>query len=126
MLFVSLIIAQNATDVEDISSDTIQALESNSGLSEAETALFKWLSKNIKYPEEAKKNKIQGKVIVRVFIEKDGTCTNIQLLRGVNELLDNEAIRVLKSYPNIVSLKQHSQRGKYLTLPIVFNLEGLE
>lgn len=59
-------------------------------------ALRRDLAKNIKYPPLAKESDIQGTVYVRFVVEKNGSVGTIQLLRGVDELLDNESIRVIK------------------------------
>jgi TonB family protein len=90
---------------------------------ESNQALFKWISDNINYPEQAKKENIQGRVIMRFVVEKDGTFTNISVLRGVHKLLDEEAIRLTKSMP---IWKPGRQKGEivrsYFTLPIIFKL----
>ena len=59
----------------------------------------KYLSANLKYPEQARKDTISGRVIVGFIVEKDGTITNIKVLRGIGGGLDEEAVRVLKNSP---------------------------
>jgi TonB family protein len=59
-----------------------------------DSALLKFLAQNAKYPEEAKKNGITGKVIVRFIVEKDCSVSDVTVLSGVNPLLDAEAVRV--------------------------------
>lgn len=54
----------------------------------------KWLGKNVKYPVIAQENNIQGRVTVQFVIEKDGSITDVKVLRGVDPSLDKEAVRV--------------------------------
>lgn len=83
----------------------------------------KWISKNVKYPVLAMENGIQGKVFVQFVIEKDGSITDVKVSRGVDALLDKEAVRVVKAMPK---WKPGKQRGKPVrvsyTLPIFFQL----
>lgn len=88
-------------------------------------ALMDYLRGNLKYPESAKNNKQEGRVFIGFVVEKDGNVTNISVLRGVCEDLDNEAIRVVKAMPkwNPGMKDGKSVRVQY-TLPIVFKLNG--
>ena len=61
--------------------------------------LRKFIAANIKYPEEAKAKKIQGKVFVQFIIDKNGDVVNPKIARGIDPILDNEAIRVIQSLP---------------------------
>lgn len=83
----------------------------------------KWITKNVKYPQIAAENNIQGKVFMNFVIEKDGSITDVKVLRGVDPALDKEAIRVIKSMPK---WKPGKQRGKPVrvsfNLPITFTL----
>lgn len=58
-----------------------------------------WLSANVVYPDAAAKNDIQGKVFIKFVVRKDGTITNVEVMRSIDSLLDNEAIRVIKLMP---------------------------
>ncbi len=85
----------------------------------------KWISKNVKYPVLAMENGIQGKVFVQFVIERDGSITDVKVVRGVDSSLDKEAIRVVKAMPKWTPGKQ---RGKAVrvsfTLPINFQLSN--
>ncbi|MEI7596410.1 MAG: energy transducer TonB [Bacteroidota bacterium] len=61
--------------------------------------LYKYLDKNLKYPIEAKKNKISGKVFVSFVIKEDGSVSRIKVLRGIGFGCDEEAIRLVQSMP---------------------------
>ena len=66
---------------------------------EAEDAFTRWVFEHIKYPEEAKNKKIQGRVVASFVLNNEGYVTNVEILRGVHPLLDAETIRVLESSP---------------------------
>ena len=93
------------------------------GMAEA----MKFLAKNIKYPVAAQQAKIEGRVIVQFVIERDGSVSDVKVMRGVNSELDAEAIRVVSMMPKWIPGKQ---RGKAVavkyTMPIMFRLQTLE
>lgn len=86
--------------------------------------ILKYVGKNFNFPEMAKQMGIQGKVYVNFVIEKDGSISNVKVVRGVDKLLDDEAVRVVKSLPKMTPAKQ---RGKPVrmsfTLPINAKLQ---
>ena len=86
---------------------------------------MKWLGQNINYPAEAKEKGVQGRVIVQMVVEKDGTITNAKVVRGVDPLLDAEALRVVNQSPKWKPGMQKGEavRVKY-TLPIMFRLSN--
>lgn len=87
-------------------------------------ALVKFLTSNVKYPEIAMENGIQGRVMVKFVVERDGSVSNVDILRGVDPALDKEAVRVVKSMPK---WKPGKQRGKPVRqsfqVPVVFRLQ---
>jgi TonB family protein len=86
--------------------------------------LFGWLSQNIRYPAEAQKLAIQGKVLVEYVIDTDGSIKNARISRSVNELLDKEALRVINAMPNWTPGKHKDKVVKVrYTLPIQFRLQ---
>ena len=86
-------------------------------------ALIQYLAKNMRYPVEAQKNKVQGRVVVGFIVSKDGDIKKAHILRGVDPELDAEAIRVIESMPRWMP---GMQRGKAVavsyTLPVMFRL----
>lgn len=86
--------------------------------------LLKFLQDNLKYPENAMKNNVQGRVIVQFVIEKDGTPTEFKVARSVDPDLDVEALRVLQTMPK---WKPGMQRGEVVrvkyTVPVSFKLQ---
>ena len=86
--------------------------------------MLKFLQENVKYPENAMKNNVQGRVIVQFVVEKDGTPTEFKVARSVDPDLDAEALRVLQTMPK---WKPGMQRGEVVrvkfTVPVSFKLQ---
>ncbi len=61
--------------------------------------LYRYLAKNVKYPEAARKNNVQGKVMLSFNVEEDGSLSNITVIKSLSKETDEEAIRVMKSSP---------------------------
>ena len=61
--------------------------------------MMKYIQENIKYPQSAKANKIEGRVYVTFVVEKDGSITNAAVMRGIDKECDAEALRVVASMP---------------------------
>lgn len=86
-------------------------------------ALMSWLSNNIRYPETAQSLDIQGKVVVKFIVEKDGNIRNISVVRSVDMALDKEAIRLVKAMPRWKPGYVNGEAVRcYFTLPINFRL----
>jgi TonB family protein len=89
-----------------------------------DSALLAYIVSNTKYPEQAKTNNIQGRVIARFCINKEGGVDKISILKSVDPQLDAEAIRVVKSLP---AFKPGKQGGKpvsvWYMVPITFALK---
>ena len=83
-------------------------------------ALLQFLNENVKYPEQALKDSIEGRVVIAFVIETDGTITNPQVVRGVNPLLDEEALRVVNLMPKWEP--GSSKEGVRYNLPIGFKI----
>jgi periplasmic protein TonB len=89
-----------------------------------EVELLKWIMEHTQYPEVAKENNIQGKVIVRFCVTSKGTVDRVSILKGVDTELDKEAIRVVQQLP---AFKPGKQGGKpvpvWYMVPINFTLK---
>lgn len=85
---------------------------------------MKFIAQNIKYPADALQGKVEGRVIARFVVCKDGSISDIEIMRSVSPSLDAEAVRVLKLMPK---WKPGRQRGKAVpvkfTVPVTFRLE---
>ncbi|MDE6315808.1 MAG: energy transducer TonB, partial [Muribaculaceae bacterium] len=89
------------------------------------SALYEYLSKNIRYPEQAAQNDIQGRVTVQFVVEKDGSIGEVKVVRSKDPDLDKEAVRVVKSLPKFVPGKMNGQSVRvWFTLPITFKLNN--
>ena len=87
-------------------------------------ALMKWLSNNIRYPEAAQQNDVQGRVIVKFIVEKDGSVSQAQIVKGVDKDLDKEALRVVNKMPKWQAGKNNGVAVRsYFTLPVQFRLQ---
>ena len=88
-------------------------------------AMIDFLSQNINYPETAAKNKIEGRVVLQFVVEKTGEIGEIKVLRSVDEELDAEAVRVVKSMPNFIPGRHNGRDvAVWFCLPISFKLQG--
>lgn len=87
-------------------------------------SLYKFLESNLKYPEDAKKDSIQGRVICRFTIDTDGSVTDIQVLRSVHPSLDAEAVRVLSAMPKWVPAETDGKKTRCkFVFPVVFKMD---
>lgn len=87
-------------------------------------ALFTWLSQNIKYPAIAEENGVQGVVTVRYAVERDGSITDVKVMKSVDPSLDREAVRVIKSMPRWKPGKQNGEAVRVrATVPVTFRLQ---
>lgn len=84
---------------------------------------YQFLAENLVYPRVALKNRVEGKVFVQFVIEKDGSLTNLKVLKGIGSGCDQEAIRVLTTVPNWEPGKQRGRKVRvFRTIPIIFRL----
>ena len=88
------------------------------------SALMEWFSNNVKYPVVAQENGVQGRVVVSFVVERDGSITDVKVVRGVDPSLDREASRVVRAMPRWIPGKQNGSavRVKY-NVPVAFRLQ---
>lgn len=90
-----------------------------------QAAMMKWLSNNIRYPENAQANGISGRVVVKFVVEKDGSISGASVVKGVDRDLDQEALRVVKRMPKWQPGKNNGQPVRsYFNLPVTFRLQN--
>jgi len=90
-----------------------------------ETELLKFVKDNVTYPAEAQNINIQGKVILKFVVKSDGSVDRIEVIRGIDPSLDNEAIRVVKKLPRFKPGKQGGVAVPvWFLLPVTFRLEN--
>lgn len=92
--------------------------------SDPRTFLEKWVYQYLKYPDDAVRDGIQGKVMVDFIIEKDGKVADVRVVKGVSEELDAEALRVVKASPKWKPGRVNGNKVRTsLTIPVEFRLE---
>ncbi|MDR2816509.1 MAG: energy transducer TonB [Proteiniphilum sp.] len=110
---------------EEVTEEIFVVVEEQPEFPGGNSAMMKFLSDNIRYPVIAQENGIQGRVICNFVVERDGSITDVQVVRGVDPSLDREAIRVIQQMPR---WKPGKQRGSAVrvrfTLPVVFRLQN--
>ena len=124
-LAAALLIASNISCVSTEEEETLQVCEQMPEYPGGVGELMKFLSTNVKYPVIAQENEIQGRVIVQFVVKKDGSIEDVQIAKGVDPVLDKEALRVISSMPKWTPGKQDGKavNVKY-TVPVMFRLQG--
>ena len=86
-------------------------------------AMMSWLGQNIVYPDEALENNIQGKVLVKFVVEKDGSIGECTIVNGVDKALDEESLKVVSAMPKWKPGMNNGEAVRcFFTLPITFKL----
>lgn len=111
----------NVTDYDD---EIIQMPQVKASFPGGGVELINWLKENVQYPENARNMNIQGTVVVKFVVEKDGSISQPKIESSVHEMLDEEALRLVKSMPKWTPAKNNGMpcRSHYL-LPIQFYLQ---
>ena len=125
---LSVNLFEQLLDVATSKEDTVyQIVEEMPKFPGGEEAMFKFISENVKYPQEAKDKNIAGRVFVNFVVEKDGSVDEVKVLRSIGGGCDEEAVRVVKSMPKWTPGKQKGKpvRVSYI-IPFVFKLDGVE
>ena len=100
-----------------------EMVEENAQFPGGDQACYEWLSKNIKYPSICQEQGVQGRVVLNFVVNKDGTITDVKVLRSPDPNLSKEAERVVKMMPKWKPARQgnKSVRARF-TLPVMFRL----
>lgn len=120
VLLFSFMTSTAQTKKNDMVFDVVEVMPQFPG---GQIAMLQYLMKNIKYPEQAVKEGIQGRVTVRFIVEKDGSISDVKPVLSVHPLLNKEAVRVVESMPKWTPGKQHGKPVRVqLIVPIMFKL----
>ena len=115
------VIAEPVVDDEPLS---IALVEQKPSFPGGEAAMYTWLSNNIVYPPAASEEGAQGRVVVEFVVGKDGSITNVRVVRPRHPALDREAVRVVSAMPTWVPGRNNGQPVKVTyTLPVTFKLQ---
>ncbi len=113
-----------APKVEEEQPMSIAMVEQKPEFNGGEAAMYKWLSDNIVYPPAASEEGVQGRVVVEFVVGKDGSITNVRVVRTRHPALDKEALRVIKAMPKWIPGRNNGQPVKVTyTLPVTFKLQ---
>ena len=89
-----------------------------------QSKLMEFLAENTRYPEECEETCVQGRVVVSFLVERDGSISHIKVVKSVDPLLDEEAVRVVSSMPKWIPGSQNGERvGVKYTIPVTFRLQ---
>lgn len=113
-----------APKVEEEQPVSIAMVEQKPEFQGGEAEMYKWLSSNIVYPSAASEEGVQGRVVVEFVVGKDGSISNVHVVRPRHPALDKEAVRVVKAMPKWIPGRNNGQPVKVTyTLPVTFKLQ---
>ena len=122
-LLAAPLLAQSTQD-DDHDAYILSTVEQQPQFPGGEEAMYRFIASNAHYPKEARENGIQGTVYLTFIVERDGSISNVRILRSPSDLLSEEASRVVKSMPR---WKPGKAAGKNVrvqyTLPLHFQLQ---
>lgn len=116
--------SSNSDNQSSSSNQVFAVVEKMPNFPGGQNALISFLSKTIQYPKEAQEKGIQGQVVCSFIVEKDGSLSDVTVIRGLDPELDKEALRVIGEMPKWTPGTQRGQavRVKY-TVPLTFRLQ---
>jgi len=117
----SSLLAQKADHSEDKPANIVEQMPQFPG---GESALLNFIKENLKYPKASSAAGIEGRVIIRFVVNREGSVTNVTVIRGLDSLCNDEAVRVVKMMPKWKpGMQQNSPVSVYYTLPIAYKLQ---
>ncbi len=118
------IIFEEAPEEEEVE-QIFTIVEDKPGFPGGDAAMYKYLGKNINYPSQARRMGIEGRVFVQFVVNKDGSISDVQAIKGIGAGCDEEAERVIKSMPKWKPGKQRGRPVKVrMVLPVYFKLNN--
>lgn len=109
--------------VEEVADEIFQIVEEPATPKGGYSAFYEYVGDNMQYPSQARRMGIEGTVYVQFVVEKDGSITDVQVIRGIGAGCDEEAVRVIKNQPNWNPPKQRGKPVRQrIVLPIKFQL----
>jgi len=120
VLLFSFMTSTAQTKKNDMVFDVVEVMPQFPG---GQIAMLQYIMENMKYPKQAMKEGIQGRVAVSFIVEKDGSISDVKPILSVHPLLNKEAVRVVKSMPKWTPGKQNGKPVRVrFNLPIMFKL----
>lgn len=112
LIFCSLITAKAQTDSSKVGADTIASVvEHQADFPGGMEKFYNYLAMNIHYPKQARDNNEHGRVLVQMIVEKDGSLSNVRVIRKLSPSLDAEAIRLVKDSPKWIPASNKRANG---------------
>lgn len=118
-----VIVEEKKPEIENTVFESVEQMPMFPG---GQEELLRYVASHLKYPTMAAENNIQGRVVVKFVVTKNGSIGEVQVLRPRDPDLDKEAVRVVKSLPNFIPGKMNGQPvNVWFTLPVNFKLQGV-
>lgn len=107
-----------------VEEEIFTAVEQQPDFPGGQSAMYKFLGENIKYPAAAQRANVSGRVFVKFVVEKDGSIGAVEVLKGIGFGCDEEAIRVIKSMPKWNPGRQNGKNVRvFYNMPVVYKLD---
>lgn len=121
MFFMAFATVNAYSQSDDSDNSVYKLVEEMAQFPGGQNEMLKYLQENLQYPEAAKANDVHGKVLVKFIVERDGSLSDIKVMRGLGSGCDEEAIRLIQSMPK---WKAGKNRGKEvrtsMMVPVIF------
>ena len=122
IMFFMAFVSVNAYSQSDDSDNSVYAMvDERAQFPGGQNEMLKYLQENLQYPEAAKANNVHGRVFVKFIVERDGSLSDIKVMKGLGNGCDEEAIRLIQSMPK---WKPGKNKGKEvrtsMTVPVNF------
>ena len=116
------IVVKKKATTQDTSQKVYDVVEQMPSFPGGQAEMMRYLAKNAKYPKDAYEQKISGRVLVQFVVEKNGSISNVKIMKSIFPSLDKEAMRLVKNMPRWTPGKQNGKavRVKY-TVPVSFH-----
>lgn len=129
LLITTLLFLSGGAIAQNIEPDTAKEeiftyVEQMPSFPGGEQAMYQYIKENLRYPEEAMEEGIEGRVYIRFIVSATGVIKNVECMKAADTSLKAEAIRLVSSMPPWISGKQNGRAvSVYFTLPVSFKLE---
>ena len=121
MFFMAFVSANAYSQSDDSDNAVYSMVDERAQFPGGQNEMLKYLQENLQYPEAAKANNVHGRVFVKFIVERDGSLSDIKVMKGIGSGCDEEAIRLIQSMPK---WKPGKNKGKEvrtsMTVPVNF------
>lgn len=112
VLSISTASGQEIDSIPPFDDETLVKIDESASFPGGIKAFYEYLSKNLKYPRDAQRYGIEGRVFIQFIVEKDGTISNAKVIKGIGAGCDEEALRVLREMPNWIPGKHKGEPAR--------------